>query len=353
MKKFLVICAALVAGLSTINAQVSGCEEVAIRFAGNASVTFQRYRHIEMVGQFSVAEKIDDETGDKSYRYVRFSQGNLQYRASTKKWRFAEQQYDIIASGNENISSAYTGWIDLFGWATSGWNGSGAIEYQPYATSKTNTDYVPTGDKNLVAGFVHCDWAYHNFIINGGDADGPDSTQWRLLTAPEWKYLFESRCQDLGGAGHFYAYGNLMGVHGIYLLPDTWDWNNLDIDKSTWTAAQKTTLSNIKDNWIDGNTQKTFANNTINDAVVWSGLEKAGMVFLPVTGRRYGTTYDSKYDDEGDYYSSNRYTSKNDRTPVLIFSEGSLVTPDNGKSASRVSKYIGKAVRPVQVTVDF
>ena len=35
---------------------------------------------------------------------VFFSQGNLQYQASTNTWRFAENQYDYIGSDNSNIS---------------------------------------------------------------------------------------------------------------------------------------------------------------------------------------------------------------------------------------------------------
>ena len=83
---------------------------------------------------------------------VWFSQGNLQYQASTNIWRFAEHQWDYVgtqtdASGfyggtiggtvsgsdNRNIRSTYGGWIDLFGWGTSGWS-SGAVCYQPWST---------------------------------------------------------------------------------------------------------------------------------------------------------------------------------------------------------------------------
>ena len=61
---------------------------------------------------------------------VQFAQGNLQYQASSHTWRFAEHQYDIVGdatignvyengvkSDNTAISSAYNGWIDLYGWA--------------------------------------------------------------------------------------------------------------------------------------------------------------------------------------------------------------------------------------------
>lgn len=70
------------------------------------------------------------EDGDKVY----FSQGNLQYQASTNTWRFAEHQWDYVGEGNNNISPNYNGWIDLFGWGTSGYN-HGAVCYQPWSIS--------------------------------------------------------------------------------------------------------------------------------------------------------------------------------------------------------------------------
>ena len=51
-------------------------------------------------------------------KQVYFSKGNLQYRATTGTWRFAEHQYDIVGKDNNKISETYDGWIDLFGWAT-------------------------------------------------------------------------------------------------------------------------------------------------------------------------------------------------------------------------------------------
>ena len=59
-------------------------------------------------GLFSVSET----------QQVQFSQGNLQYQASTNTWRFAEYQWNYIGNDNSNISSSYSGWIDLFGWGT-------------------------------------------------------------------------------------------------------------------------------------------------------------------------------------------------------------------------------------------
>lgn len=101
---------------------------------------------IEQLEPFSVAPG----------RQVFFSPGNLQYNAAAGThqcaegttqpgtWRFAEHQWDYIGSDNTNISASYNGWIDLFGWGTSGWN-SGANAYQPYVTNTITTDYAPGG----------------------------------------------------------------------------------------------------------------------------------------------------------------------------------------------------------------
>ena len=75
---------------------------------------------------------------------VYFSKGNLQYRASTNTWRFAEHQYDCCGSNNQSVSSTYSGWIDLFGWGTSGYN-HGAVCYQPWSGGVNANNYFAYG----------------------------------------------------------------------------------------------------------------------------------------------------------------------------------------------------------------
>lgn len=67
--------------------------------------------------------------GESSQVY--FSRGNLQYQASTNTWRFAENQWDIIAEDNALITQTFDRWIDLFSWGTSGYD-HGAVCYQPW-----------------------------------------------------------------------------------------------------------------------------------------------------------------------------------------------------------------------------
>jgi len=99
---------------------------------------------------------------------VWFSKGNLQYNASLNSWRFAEKQWDYIGNDNSNISSSYDGWIDFYGWGTSGYN-HGATCYQPWSVSQDNDSYLVYGMEgyNLVDETKQADWGY-NPIVNGG-----------------------------------------------------------------------------------------------------------------------------------------------------------------------------------------
>ena len=186
---------------------------------------------------------------------VYFSQGNLQYQASTNTWRFADNQYDMIGDDNKNISSTYDGWIDLFGWGTSSYNGK-----DPYMTSTSCSDYgfVVADAINTylhtypdIAGTSY-DWGVHNAISNGGNAVG----QWRTLTGSEWYYVL-----NRSGLSN---YAMVNGVKGLILLPDN------------WTAPLGIEITHF------GNMQ-TY---TISE---WTKMEANGAVFLPAAGYRIGS----------------------------------------------------------------
>ncbi len=199
---------------------------------------------------------------------VYFSQGNLQYRASTDTWRFAEHQYDIVSSSNCNISSTYDSWIDLFGWGTSGYNNK-----YPYMTSTNFNDY---GDgNNDIAGTLY-DWGVHNAISNGGDQAG----LWRTLTKDEWVYVFDTRNTS---SGIRYARACVNLKNGVILLPDDW-------------SASYYSLS------YTNNSGASYSNNTIS-AFQWTTLEQHGAVFLPATGYRYETSINS-VGSYGGYWSA-------------------------------------------------
>ena len=203
-------------------------------------------------------------------KQVHFSQGNLQYQASTNTWRFAEHQYDYVGtqtadergnyggnvsgSDNRSISSTYSGWIDLFGWGT----GS-----NPTLSSPSYMDYGT---------FV--DWG-SNPISNGGNT----VNQWRTLTIAEWNYLLNTRTDASSKRGT----GNINGVGGLIILPDSW---TLPLGCS----------------FTSGFTTYDWAHNSYTLAQ-WAQMEAAGAVFLPAAGNRYGTN-DNYVGNLGNYWSS-------------------------------------------------
>ena len=198
-------------------------------------------------------------------RQVRFSQGNLQYQASTNTWRFAEHQYDYVGSDNRSISSTYSGWIDLFGWGT----GS-----NPTLSSSYPEDYGT---------FV--DWG-SNAIINGGNT----TNLWRTLTSAEWEYLLNTR----SGASSKLGSGNINGVGGLIILPDSWTLPSECSFASGFAIINPYHYPDWKHN------SYTLAQ--------WAQMEAAGAIFLPAAGRRKGTDFDnvgySKNDAYHMYFSS-------------------------------------------------
>ena len=218
-------------------------------------------------GEFTI-----NENGYQVY----FSKGNLQYQASTNMWRFATNQYDYVGSGNNNISSTYSGWIDLFGWGTSGYNHGGNC-YQPWSISTNDEDYFPYNynGSNLYDQTGQADWGY-NPISNGGYTEN----QWRTLTRAEWAYVFDTRSTT---SGIRYAKANVNGVNGVILLPDDWD---------------TSTCSLVGTNTPDA----SFSSNTFT-APQWSILELSGAVFLPAAGNRRGTSV-SDVGSEGRYWTA-------------------------------------------------
>ena len=207
-------------------------------------------------GEFSVAEG----------RKVHFSKGNLQYSNAGQHavaggiaygtWRFADHQYDYVGSDNANIGENNTGWIDLFGRATSGWN-SGCVSYKPYATSYDASDYF-TND--MTGTNANADWGVYNAIENGGNNPG----MWRTLTKAEWNYLFRSRVD----AQNKYGEAVVAGVNGVIILPDGW---TMPLDRDF--------RSGFGTSW----SQNVFS------AAEWQQMEASGAVFLPAAGYRNGT----------------------------------------------------------------
>ena len=237
--------------------------------------------------------------GDQVY----FSQGNLQYQASTQTWRFAAYQYFVMGSANNNISQTYSGWIDLFGWGTSGYN-HGAVCYQPWSTRNTPSYYYAYGRNNysLYDQTGQADWGY-NAISNGGNQTG----QWRTLTGGsngEWNYVFNRRRTT---SGILFAKARVNNVNGVILLPDNW-------------SASTYSLSNTNQ------ANASFSSNIIA-ANQWNTLQNAGAVFLPAAGLRCETSAGS-FGSYGYYWSASYRESSSDSPSAydVYFNDGQLVS---------------------------
>lgn len=255
-------------------------------------------------GEFSVS----------SSTKVRFSKGNLQYQASTRTWRFATNQYDYIGGANSNISSTYSGWIDLFAWGTSGWN-SGANCYQPWSTSCTEEYYWPGGSasNDLTGSYARADWGVYNAISNGGNTAG----QWRTLTKDEWSYLLKTRANASTKVG----YASVASVNGLILLPD---------------GFTDPMMNNGGGAFVPKATTGWTAN--VYTANGWAAMEAAGAVFLPAAGYRScnGSVYD--VGSYGSYWSS---THNGNHAWRLYFDSGGVEMNFN-------YRYRGGSVRLVQ-----
>jgi len=247
--------------------------------------------------------------GDQVY----FSQGNLQYQASTNTWRFAEHQYDRIGAYNANISEYYTGYIDLFGWGTSGYN-HGAVYYQPWSTSNAVVGYgaYGVGGNNLNDNTGIADWGY-NSISNGGS----QTNHWRTLTHDEWVYLFETRTTE---SGMRFTKARVNGVGGVILLPDNWNTTTYELNNPNGG---------------------TYDSNIITPSD-WEVLEQNGAVFLPACGVREGIVWSEN--NSGKYWSASSYLYYPGWTPnsyYLSFSSEGCYT------GSYDERFYGMAVRLV------
>ena len=233
---------------------------------------------------------------------VLFSKGNIQYQASTNTWRFALNQWNYVGGynyetnngsylgnvyegfnlcHNENLSQTYSGWIDLFGWGTSGYN-HGAVCYQPWSKSQTHNNYNVYGslNKNLYDESGQADWGY-NPISNGGNTE---NIGWRTLTKAEWKYLLEDRTDANLKIGHGKVNNRVYWrdpvAYGLILLPDT------------WTLPEGLSFTPGNSDW---------ANEYSTDQ--WAQMEANGAVFLPAARYRYAETRLNPYVN-GYYWSS-------------------------------------------------
>lgn len=267
-------------------------------------------------GEFSVSEKTK----------VRFSMGNLQYQASTGKWRFAKKQTAYVGGANSKASASYNGWIDLFAWGTSGYHDASDkenVHYQPYSTSYEQYEanrnnlfgYGPSRNmKNadLTGKSAKYDWGVYNAITNGGEKEG----MWRTLTADEWEYLLNKRTATMR-----YCLATVDGRVGLIIYPDNF------AQPSGVTAPEITNFGTEYSAYTLTSTQ-------------WNQVEAAGAVFLPAAGYRVGKETQGTGVD-GFYWTASN--DGGDYAQRVIFSSGIV------GAAGSSGRFDGFAVRLVKV----
>ena len=275
---------------------------------------------------------IDSRFSVSATKLVCFSKGNLQYQASTRQWRFAEHQWDYVGSksmgcdgtvqGSDNayVSATYSGWIDLFGWGTSGWD-SGNTYFYPWDTAfyhsdmtYTSSNYGPPGEYNLTGRYAYADWG-HNRITNGGY----QTDMWRTLTRDEWDYILYYRSTV---SGIHFALAKVNGVKGAILFPDDWSSNLY--------------MPNNPDDY-----EAYFASNIISSSD-WALLERYGAVFIPVPGRRAGQDV-VDCGNYGEYWTATCFG----RTYAHILSFENTIINDGTFTGSFSMRNYGAAVRLV------
>ena len=237
------------------------------------------------IGTFSVS----------SSKQVSFSKGNLQYHPANDEWRFAESQLDYIGGSNNNCSSTYNGWLDLFGWSTRATNFG-------VSTSTSNSNYSGS--------FV--DWG-----TNQIGSDAPNA--WRTLTCDEWRYV----AFDRPNATSLRGVAQVNGVNGLILLPDTWV-----------CPAGVTFKSGFHSSYgVD-----YYAPYQTFTADQWAKLEAAGAVFLPAAGHRDRSNVD--YVQYYGYYWSATVCNSN-FAYYLSFGSG-------GAGTGNLDRCLGLSVRLVK-----
>ena len=249
-------------------------------------------------------EEAYDPSSNTYTMYTSTKRPNIRFNGKGgATWRFAEQQWDCIGEGNANVSNTYTGWIDLFGWGTSG-HPHGANCFQPWSTSTTSADYYAYGDAsyNLYDQTGEADWGC-NPISNGGDKPN----HWRTLTKEEWTYVFNTRTTS---SGKRFAKAQVDGVKGVILLPNDW--------KTSYYTLNSTNSSGA-----------AFTSNTIT-ATQWQTLEQKGAVFLPITGyRMFGSSF-YEGDITGAYWSSSAYEYADSDACSIWFDNAEISTEGAG-----------------------
>ena len=231
-----------------------------------------------------------------------FSKGNLRYVSG--KWTFFDHQYDYYSSYNANA------W-DKFGWV--GESGNLAEETPDewgVSTSNTDNDYGTDADEDLAN-----DWK---------NVPDPIGFGWHTPSKADWDFILYTRSASTvaGVENARFAKGQVNGVHGLILFPDSYTHPD--------GVANPEGINETGDaGWND---------NSYNVAD-WTKMEDAGCVFLPTAGWRSGTIV-AGYNNRCEYWTTTHGTQA--YTAIFL----NVVSDEINTDASGF-RYTGRSVRLV------
>lgn len=224
------------------------CEPNALNLEGDTTISVVCEIPGEALpGTFSISDT----------KKIQFSKGNLQYQPISKSWRFAEKQYDYVGEDNLNMNKpTYDGWLDRFGWGTSGYHDPtdrNSYYYEPYqciyksySTLDNLYGYGPSTDKYTTLDNNNYDWGRYN------------TQKWRTLTMVQFFHIINGRpnSKDLR------SLVTIDTIQGMMLLPDDW----------------------VNESAIPFTPNDTLYSSNIYTLEQWAILESEGAVFLPASG---------------------------------------------------------------------
>ncbi len=227
-----------------------------------------------------------------STKQVRFSKGNLRYQATASadnRWTFADYQYQYRGIYNQSIGESYNGYIDLFGWATSGYD-NGQTYYQPWSYDNgagyynSNTWWSTNRTLDWGANII-----YNNIYNN---------ITWSTLTKGQWEYLIAR------ADGQKWGNGTVAGFNGCIFLPDDW--------------VQPYGVPTFCP-------QATICSDNVYTGDEWAVMARYGAVFLPAAGQRrnkyvysmgtFGGYWTATFDTDGKAYILDKIGLN---TPTLV-----------------------------------
>ena len=266
---------------------------------------------------------------------VYFSKGNLQYCAKGGSagdasatanpgenvggtWRFAENQYEYIGSGNLDAAVDYQGWVDMFGWGCTGIAPASSDSYYLYYQPWSKNASTGLSEYNYYGYGPSTNSSNPNLSVdNGSDWGCQMGTGWYTLSADEWNHLLAIRTVN-GEVS--YGQGKVGETCGLIILPDKWE------------LPQGLSFVSGKSDWVND-----------YDETAWNKMEDAGAVFLPAAGMRYNATLYSGANSNGVYMASS--CSEND-SHKRMHNIGFLKNSVNPSYSSN-NRYMGFSVRLV------